>query len=267
MYPLPDQSFLNEEVYSEKSGYQANKAQNLAEVVPHYKARRLAHWLMNCGSGKKFLDVGCSNGELLYFMKQQGFETFGVELNPRTARIGSENGLNVFNGLLEEAHFEDKSFDILYLGDVIEHVRDPRSFVKECLRVLKPGGYIIISTPNLACLWALITYVLYRIFRIPWSSVTPPHHTYQFSYQNLNLLLSQLDASVVRAWFDAPPRLTYELGSLHLLKRFKQRRTLWNGFYLIFAYSLYTVLYGLTRLCSLVLPRDFAMTVAYRKHD
>lgn len=126
----------------------------------------------------------------MYLAEKRGVRTSGVELNKRTADIAISNGLNVFNGFLEEAKFKNKCFSAVVLGDVIEHDRDPRSLILECERILEDGGILIISTPNLDCFWPKATFILFKLFKIPWSSVTPPYHLYQFSRNNLDLLLT-----------------------------------------------------------------------------
>jgi 2-polyprenyl-3-methyl-5-hydroxy-6-metoxy-1,4-benzoquinol methylase len=62
----------------------------------------------------------------------------------------------VHQGLLEEQRFPAASFDALTLFEVIEHLNDPRLLLRECRRVLKPGGILVISTGNTAS-WTAAT--------------------------------------------------------------------------------------------------------------
>ncbi len=270
MNPLPQQSFLNRDIYSFESGYQSNKATDLSKTVITKKTEDILNFLkkINPGkfySGKKILDVGCSNGEFLYHAKKSGFETFGVELNKRTADISAKNGIRVFNGLLQDAGFKSDFFDSIFLGDIIEHVLSPGDFVKECNRLMRRGGIIVVSTPNLDCFWSRFTLMLYQIFNIPWSSVTPPYHTFQFSENNLDMLMSREGFDKETSWFYVPPRLMYELGSLHLFKKYKNHRTVKNLLFMLFAFSTYSTCYLLIVCTSFFRIKDFSMIAIYKK--
>lgn len=265
--PLPKPDFLKRDVYSKESGYQGNKAKDLTKTKPDKKTRDILNYLEKNNIKGNLLDVGCSNGEFMYHAYKRGFEVHGVELNSGTADIGIKHGLKIFKGILNDAKYEDKFFDVIFLGDVIEHVLSPKEFMKECDRILKPNGRVIISTPNLDCTWAKITIALDKVFKIPCSSVTPPYHTFQFSENNLDLLLSSLNFSKTSIWFYKPPRLMYELGSLHLLKRFKNNRNIPNLSFMIFAFAIYSLLYIMTVYTRFVRRNDFSMVAVYTKNE
>jgi 2-polyprenyl-3-methyl-5-hydroxy-6-metoxy-1,4-benzoquinol methylase len=262
--PAPQQNFLNEKVYSFESGYQANKQKDLSKIPIDKKTKEIMSFLVKSGVKGKLLDVGCSNGEFLFQAKKNGFESYGVELNRRTADIANSNGLNVFNGLLSDAKFEDNFFDVIFMGDLIEHVLSPDDLLLECKRILKKNGLLIISTPNLDCLWARTTLLLYKLFRIPWSSVTPPFHTFQFSEKNLNTLLDKRGFQNISTWFYKPPRLLYEIGSLHLVKRYKRDKKILTLFYMLFSFSLYVILYFLVVSTRFLRRTDFSMVSVYK---
>jgi SAM-dependent methyltransferase len=151
------------------------------------------------------------------------------------------------------------------LGDVIEHVLSPKDFVNECKKILKKGGIIIISTPNLGCAWARTTLCLSKTFGIPWSSVTPPYHTYQFSENNLDKLMLEENFSKTTSWFYKPPRLMYELGSMHLLKQFKNNKSPKNLFKMLFGFALYTISYVFVVGTRKFRKSDFSMICVYGK--
>jgi len=98
----------------------------------------------------RLLDVGCSSGAFLMSARKVGFDTTGVEPSAEAAETARRAGLNVFTGFLEAARFPDGAFDAATLVEVIEHLRDPRSLLAECRRVLKPGGILLVTTPNAA---------------------------------------------------------------------------------------------------------------------
>jgi len=96
----------------------------------------------------RLLDVGCSRGQFVEAAAQFGYRAEGVEPAPRLAAAARDAGLNVHTGLLEEQHFPEHSFDAVTLFEVVEHLRDPRSLVSECHRILRPGGILLLSTGN-----------------------------------------------------------------------------------------------------------------------
>ncbi len=263
VFPQPVPDFLKDKVYSFESGYQSNKKGNFSDQPVDKKTRKIFELLK--GKSGNLLDVGCSSGEFMHFAQMKGFKAYGVELNKRTADVAVAHGLAVFNGFLGDAKYQNEFFDVIFLGDIIEHVNSPDSLIAECSRILKKEGMIIISTPNLDCAWSGVTLRLYRVFGIPWSSVTPPYHLFQFSFRNLNRFMKTRNFVQTDSFFLKPPRLAYELGSLHLLKRWKQSNKIKDLLFMIFAFAMYTIFYGIDVMLTPIKPRDFSMVVSYIK--
>lgn len=265
VHPQPSANFLSEEVYSEKSGYQGNKPTDLSKVLPSAKQRKILDHILREGGKGSFFDIGCSSGEMLHMVKKLGLRVAGVELNPRTAGIALANGLDIKIGTLESTKVSAHTYDYVLMGDLIEHVPDPRGLVFEAGRILKTGGQAIIITPNMECFWARATLLLHRLFRIPWSAATPPHHLYQFSFSNLHRLLTENGYVQKAVWYTGTPTLKYELGSLHLLKRWKNRRTIGNLLFMVFGFSLYSLVFGINRIVELLPLKRFSMGLVYAK--
>lgn len=130
------------------------------------------------------LDVGCATGALLQRLREQGWTVSGVELCSPSAKYAREvRGLNVLNTTLESARFPDSSFDVVLASHLIEHLNDPRSFVRESHRILRDGGYLFITTPNSDGFQA-------RLFGSRWRSAIFDH-LYLFSKKTLTRLLEQ----------------------------------------------------------------------------
>lgn len=129
-----------------------------------------------------FLDVGCATGKLLEKMKQRGWREQGVEVCAPSAEYGMrERGVRIRIGTLEEAHFASAEFDVVHASHLIEHLADPPLFMEEVSRILKPGGTVILTTPNAGGLQA-------RLFAEKWRSAIADH-MYLFSLRTLTRLL------------------------------------------------------------------------------
>lgn len=96
----------------------------------------------------RLLDVGCSTGSFIYIAKQLGVKVEGVEPAEKAANAAIELGLNVYHGFLQDIGLQEDSYDIITLFEVIEHINDPLSLLKECHRLLRSNGILFIRTGN-----------------------------------------------------------------------------------------------------------------------
>ncbi len=120
-------------------------------------ARNLLGRLASLGalSRPRLLEVGCACGGVLQAAGELGYPAVGVEISRAAAARGiEEKALDIRIGTLAEMEFEPRSFQIVLLLDVLEHVASPRSLLDECARLLAPGGILCIQTVNLASLTA-----------------------------------------------------------------------------------------------------------------
>lgn len=98
----------------------------------------------------RILDVGCSSGAFVSAGVQLGYRAEGVEPAAKAATTAQAAGLTVRQGMLHEVGYADGEFDAVALLEVIEHLKEPLSLLKECHRVLRPGGILVIGTANAA---------------------------------------------------------------------------------------------------------------------
>jgi len=127
----------------------------------------------------KLLDVGCGNGWFIAQMRDLGWDVLGLEPDALAAKQAHEqHGVAVHIGSLEEAGLPDDSFDAITMHHVIEHVPHPNQTLRECARLLKPNGRLVIMTPNIQSLG-------HKVFREAWLHLDPPRHLYLFSHQAL----------------------------------------------------------------------------------
>lgn len=102
-------------------------------------------------AGSRVLDVGCSSGYLSRRLVDKGCTVVGAELDPAAADVARTVCEDVLVGDIERIDLPaDQTFDVVLCGDLVEHLRDPQTFMARVRAALKPGGVIILSTPNVA---------------------------------------------------------------------------------------------------------------------
>ncbi len=99
----------------------------------------------------RVLDVGCAGGAFPAAAKQRGYAATGVEPSRWLASQARDGyGVDVRAGTLAEQRFPESSFDLVTLWDVLEHLTDPSAAITEVRRVLRPGGHLVVSYPDLS---------------------------------------------------------------------------------------------------------------------
>lgn len=98
----------------------------------------------------KLLDVGCANGFFINGIRRNSdWAVYGVDFGSAAVRFAREElKLDVVAGDLTETDFADAEFDFVHVNNVLEHVLDPLAVLRECRRILKPGGTMYLSVPN-----------------------------------------------------------------------------------------------------------------------
>jgi SAM-dependent methyltransferase len=167
-------------------------------------------WLPS-GRRGRLLDVGSGNGEFLATMRDLGWEVVGLEPDYAAAAAARrDHGLDVILGTLEGATLDEASFDAVTLSHVIEHVPDPVQTIRECYRLLRRGGVLVVLTPNIASL-------CHRVFGADWRGLEPPRHLFLFSPETMRRCASAAGFSAVR--IRTPARGTpYAWGMSRLLR-------------------------------------------------
>jgi 2-polyprenyl-3-methyl-5-hydroxy-6-metoxy-1,4-benzoquinol methylase len=143
----------------------------------------------------KVLDIGCATGNLLKFLEDDDFETFGIDISEHAIEIAKsyckKSKLYVWdvnNGL---PMFKDNFFDAVIMFDIIEHLESPFQFLREVRRILKLAGIIVITTPNLNAIERLW-------MGEKWSGVVDKSHLYLFTPLSLRILVDRVGFNVVR---------------------------------------------------------------------
>ena len=102
------------------------------------------------GPIRSVLDVGCGIGNFVAFAEAQGMTAYGVDVDGGAVAAARARGLQVRQSADLDELVADRSVDAVTLWDVIEHLYDPEPVVRQVLRKLKPGGTVLLETPDAA---------------------------------------------------------------------------------------------------------------------
>jgi 2-polyprenyl-3-methyl-5-hydroxy-6-metoxy-1,4-benzoquinol methylase len=128
--------------------------------------------------GGRLLDVGCGSGDWIMFMRGLGWQVNGNDFDANAVKTARGRGLDVECGSLEQQNYATGAYDAVTLSHVIEHVPDPVQTLAECRRILKPGGKLVLFTPNASSL-------SHRVFKQHWRGLEPPRHLHVFSTESM----------------------------------------------------------------------------------
>lgn len=175
--PIEKGSKINEG-YSQRKSIDASiiresrlrAAKSQVELIKRYK------------KGTNLLDIGCGEGFFLFNASRAGYVAKGIELSQDAAAYAKrEFSLAIEARAFEERQFPENCFDIVTLWQVLEHLPYPLAILKEVHRILKPGGLLIVSTPDIEGIPA-------RIFRRKWWNIRKLHIN-QFTTKTLTDIL------------------------------------------------------------------------------
>jgi 2-polyprenyl-3-methyl-5-hydroxy-6-metoxy-1,4-benzoquinol methylase len=148
---------------------------------------------LNGANKGQLLDVGCATGFFLDLARSEGWNVVGTEVSSFGARFAQERfGLDVRLGTLRDLCFDGRSFDVVTMWDVIEHVLDPMAELLEVHRVLRDGGLLSIITPDVSSPVA-------RLLGRRWEEYRRVReHVYFFSRHTLTDMLRKAGFEILR---------------------------------------------------------------------
>jgi 2-polyprenyl-3-methyl-5-hydroxy-6-metoxy-1,4-benzoquinol methylase len=149
-------------------------------------------------AGGRALDAGCSSGYLSERLAQRGFAITGLELDAEAATVAERWCEQVLVGDVErmELPLEPESFDLVLCGDILEHLRDPEAALARLRPLLKPGGRLVLSTPNVAN-WAIRLSLLFGRFRYTERGILDRTHAHFFTRSTLREALERSGYEIV----------------------------------------------------------------------
>lgn len=148
-------------------------------------AERQRRYLPYFAGSTNVLDLGCGRGEFLRLLNEKGIHATGVEINPDLVAYCRERGLNVVQADAVEylSQVADNSLGGVFIAQVVEHLPFARTMelLHLCHRKLRPGGRLVVETPNPACVLAMVSH-----FVIDPTHIRPIHpDTMRFVFETL----------------------------------------------------------------------------------
>src|SRR3954447_7926557 len=182
-------SVADSDAHYDDAYFAAQLSKSLDKVAWQYG--RLLRWAgVPQHTGLRILDAGCGAAPALRYLTMLGYATVGSDLMRyplQQAQLIAPAALVVCNDLRERFAFADESMDVVLAADVIEHLHDGAALLREMWRVLRPGGYVIVSTVNR---WDLRRWTHPPLGRV-WSALTDPTHVHFYSPPELGGTLRQ----------------------------------------------------------------------------
>lgn len=130
----------------------------------------------------RFMDVGCGSGTVVALARQMGWDAEGLEFDSEAVTVARQAGLTILEGGYELLFERPESFDVLLCSHVIEHVHDPLDMLKAMHAALRPGGILLLSTPNAQS-------DVHRRFGPYWRGLEAPRHLMLFNeFALINLM-------------------------------------------------------------------------------
>jgi len=206
-YPLPEGLT---EAYHEDY-YRIWYEKQLKQRVKLWR-RRLKTVKKFCKPGK-LLDVGTGDGLFLKVAKTANFNICGTEISPAAVRAAKKfYNLDIHLTEIENADFEENSFDVITIWHVIEHVENPLEVMEKLYKLSKPGAVVFVATPNLDKHVARIGYRLKSNKPYPFYSPEGEQHLFHFTESTLKKIIKKAGFNIIYAGVDfASVRLEFKM--------------------------------------------------------
>jgi SAM-dependent methyltransferase len=193
LHPLPA---MNETRELYRDPYQGATTSYFAKTDKKLqRSRNRIRSLIRYVPSGRFLDVGCSGGFMVEAAREAGFEAWGLDLDKYALFFAREHypQNTYFFGTIEDfiTGVLPGQFDLIYSSEVIEHVPDVRSFCKSISDILRPGGILFMTTPDISH-WRRPKDVT------KWDGFGPPAHCVYFTPTSLIRLLDVFKLILIR---------------------------------------------------------------------
>ncbi|MEY7998794.1 class I SAM-dependent methyltransferase [Clostridium sp. Mt-5] len=164
----------------------------------------------------KLLDIGCGMGKFLSYMKEKGYDTFGIEPSLIACKKSKNIGLKIENCSIYDFESNDRKFDIINLTNVLEHLIDPLKAIEICKKMLNKKGIIRIKVPND---FNKLQLELCKNFNKGKYWVAIPDHINYFNLESLTNILEFYGFRIINKTVDFPMELFIFMGKDYIKNR------------------------------------------------
>lgn len=193
--PIPTEETIGEYYKSENYVSHSGTKKGLVNRVYHIvrsRAIKQKEALASAYSKEKtILDIGCGTGDFLGHCKSKNWRTLGLEPDQSARKIALENNDIEAKSLNHLYEIEAKSFDVISMWHVLEHVYNLNEDIEQYKKVLKEDGTLIIAVPNCSSNDA-------EHYNSNWAAYDLPIHLYHFRPDNMKQLFSKHGMEVVK---------------------------------------------------------------------
>ena len=174
----------------------AGSATRLEEAYRRFVLRDHLRFVLraieNSGVSGLVLDVGCGGGLFLRMLEERGVAVLGLEHSHAAAKAAwRQNRVAVVCGDLSKSPIEPGTCALVTMFHVLEHLDDPSSYLRSARDLLRPGGRLVVQTPN-ASSWQ------FWLFRECWNGVDVPRHLVNYRRKDLENLVQHCGFQVLR---------------------------------------------------------------------
>lgn len=206
IHPTPSSVQLSE--YYSVYSHDSSLAFSLLAGLRYPLTRKLYHRLTGDVDPRDFivpaanatmLDYGCGEAGSLYDFHARGIKISGAEISSEIVDACQKAGLDVHQvSSPDHIPFGDVAFDIVYLMQVFEHMRNPHGFLDELNRVMKSGAILYMAVPNSKSIWR-------KVFGKNWvSGWFAPFHLFHYDAKSLSDLARQHGFDILETWSRTP---------------------------------------------------------------
>lgn len=148
-------------------------------------------WIKRYRPSGRFFEVGCGMGYFLEYARRHGYEVSGIEYAALGTKVCREKfGLDVAQSSFERFAGTPGTYDVVFMGDVLEHLVDPMAMMRKAVGLLKPGGVVAVEVPSMFnSLTGRLAVAGYRILRTRKRMPMPPYHVNEFLPATLKAVL------------------------------------------------------------------------------
>jgi SAM-dependent methyltransferase len=152
------------------------------------------------GPNRRVLELGCSTGFISKLLKQSGCHVVGLDVDPLAAKVAATICDRVMLTDLSSPEWPgdlDQKFDVIVMGDVLEHLVAPQVVLRNVRPLLDPDGYIVVSLPNVVH-WTQRLKILLGQFRYQSTGLLDFTHLRFFDLRTARVLLTECGFEIVK---------------------------------------------------------------------